>query len=117
MLTCLLVRERRGGCRCNTEAMSLKTHRAEILQVLTQALDSCIAASEEHAEISASSPVRFRADIIFSFDRTTATVRSAPELDFTRDLAPQLESKAVPIQRKTDEFEDLVKKFVSEDGV
>jgi hypothetical protein len=96
--------------------MSLKAHRAEILQALTQALDSCIAASEDHTEISTASPVRFRADIIFSFDRTTATVRSAPELDFTRDLAPQLESKAAPIQQKIEEFEGLVKKL-AEDGV
>jgi hypothetical protein len=103
--------------------MSLKAHRAEILQAMTQALDSCIAVSEDHAEISASSPVRFRADIIFSFDRTTATVRSAPELDFTGDLAPQLESKAlqlekkVPIQQQIDKFEGILKKLASDDGV
>ena len=77
--------------------MNLRNHRDDILQALTLALDACLDASERYEPLAQTEPLHFVASLNFAFTGTTERIVSAPALDFTRPLAPQLKTAAIQL--------------------
>ena len=80
---------------------TLRTYREEVLKALTLALDSCIECSEEFDDIQGTEAKMFEAELTFTFQGHTRTVKARPALDFTKPVDEQLTRHARFVDEKT----------------
>jgi hypothetical protein len=80
---------------------TLRAHREDILKALTLSLDSCIECSEEFDDIRGTESKAFEAELTFTFQGHTRTVKARPALDLTQPVEPQLTRHARFVNEKT----------------
>jgi hypothetical protein len=71
---------------------TIAQRKEQILQCLAQALDQCVIAQEEFR--SGAEVLRFEAELTFRFSNEVV-LRSAPQLDLTLPILPQMEQKSL----------------------
>jgi len=82
--------------------MNIADRRQAIIDLLTQAVDNCIAQQEHNEDLKGLEPEMLRTTITFTFEKAASKIVAAPSFYFNLPVEPQLVQRALEVGQPTE---------------